>query len=307
MCDFAPFNTTQRIGRLGPETSSGPGAVYHAAPSAEFGQVNEIAPSQAEVVALRGVAVVRDGTQILSDIDWSVHGHQCWVVLGPNGAGKTTMLQVASTYLGPTRGIVRLLGETYGKVDVRKLRARIGYAGAGPAELVAGRLPALEIVVTGKYASFVDKRWNEYDDADWAAARLQLDRLMASSLADRKFSTLSTGEKQRVLIARSLMANPDVLFLDEATTGLDLGARERLVAALADLAFDPDGPAIVLVTHHVEEIPPGFDHIAMMADGRLTASGSIDDVLTPTALSDCFGQKLNLDMTDDRYRAWASR
>jgi iron complex transport system ATP-binding protein len=269
--------------------------------------VSEATTNQSEVVSLRGVAVVRDGKHILADVDWSVHAHECWVVLGPNGAGKTTMLQVASTYLGPTRGTVRLLGETYGRVDVRKLRARIGYAGSGPAELVAGWLPALEIVVTGKYASFVDKRWNKYDEADWDAARWQLDRLMAGSLADRTFSTLSTGEKQRVLIARSLMTKPDVLFLDEATTGLDLGARERLVAALADLAFDPEGPAIVLVTHHVEEIPPGFDHIAMIADGRVTAHGPIDDVLTSAALSDCFGQKLNLEKNDDRYRAWSSR
>lgn len=260
-----------------------------------------------EIIALESVSVVRDGKLILADVDWLVHAHECWVLLGPNGAGKTTMLQVASTYLGPTRGTVRLLGETYGKVDVRHLRARIGYAGPAPAELVAARLPALEIVATGKYASFVDKRWNTYDDSDWEFARLQLDRLMAGHLADRRFGTLSTGEKQRVLIARSLMTQPEVLFLDEATTGLDLGARERLVAALADLAFDPDGPAIVLVTHHVEEIPPGFDHIAMLSAGSVTAHGSIDSVLSAASLSECFGQDLSLTRHDGRHHSWSPR
>ncbi len=269
--------------------------------------VNPPHRNDSTVISLEGVSVVRDGKYLLNDIDWEVRAHECWVVLGPNGAGKTTMLQVASTYLGPTRGAVRLLGKTYGEVDVRELRARIGYAGSAPAELVAGRLPALEIVVTGKYASFVDKRWNTYDDADWERAQLQLDRLMAGSLADRKFGTLSTGEKQRVLIARSLMTEPDVLFLDEATTGLDLGAREHLVASLADLAADPAGPAIVLVTHHVEEIPPGFDHIVMVANGRRIDSGPIEKVLTARALSDCFGQKLYLDTHDGRYRAWSPR
>lgn len=260
-----------------------------------------------EVIGLESVSVVRDGTSILSDVHWAVNAHECWVLLGPNGAGKTTMLQVASTYLGPTRGTVRLLGETYGTVDVRKLRARIGYAGSAPAELVAARLPAVEIVVTGKYASFVDKRWNSYDAADWELAQFQLDRLAAGHLADRSFGTLSTGEKQRVLIARSLMTQPTVLFLDEATTGLDLGARERLVAALGDLANDPEGPAIVLVTHHVEEIPPGFDHIALLAKGSITVQGPIESVLTAATLSDCFGQELCLTRHDGRHHSWSPR
>jgi len=251
--------------------------------------------------------VVREGYWLLRNVDWQVQSHEKWVVLGPNGAGKTTMLQVASTYLGPTSGTVRLLGETFGKTDVRILRGRIGYAGAAPAELVRGYLPALEIVVTGKYASFVAKRWHSYSDEDWEFARVQLDRLAGGHLAERKFGLLSTGEKQRVLIARSLMTRPEIILLDEATTGLDLGAREQLVRSLADLASDPESPAVVVVTHHLEEIPPGFDHVAMMSSGGITVRGRIDDVLTSDALSECFRQPLRFEKRDDRYRAWMPR
>jgi iron complex transport system ATP-binding protein len=259
------------------------------------------------VIALEGVSVVRHGRALLDDIDWAVQRHERWVVLGPNGAGKTTMLQVASTYLGPTRGTVRLLGETFGKVDVRDLHERIGYAGSAPAQLVRDYLPALEIVVTGKYASYVAERWNDYSKEDWDFASHQLDRLAAGKLADRRFGSLSTGEKQRVLIARSLMTVPEVLFLDEAATGLDLGAREVLLASLGDLASDPVGPAAVLVTHHVEEIPIGFEHIAMMSTGKIIAAGPIDSVMSSDSLSSCFGQSLRLEQHSDRYTAWMPR
>ena len=262
---------------------------------------------RAEVIELDGVSVVRDGRVILDNVSWQVHRHERWVVLGPNGAGKTTLLQVASTYLGPTRGTVRLLGGRYGEVDVRQLRQRVGYAGPAPAELVRGYLPALDVVVTGKHASFVERRFHTYAAADTEVARTQLARLSAGHLAARRFETLSTGEKQRVLIARSLMTHPELLLLDEAMTGLDLGAREQLVASLADLAADPDSPAVVLVTHHVEEIPPGFGHIAMMSKGSIMSSGTIERVLSGAALSECFGQHLRLERGAHRYHAWSPR
>ena len=262
---------------------------------------------QTEVIDLQGVSVVRDGRWLLREINWHVERHERWVVLGPNGAGKTTMLQVASTYLGPTRGRVRLLGEQFGKVDVRELRERVGYAGAGPAALVRDYLPALEIVVTGKHASFVDRRWHEYTDEDWDFGRRQLERLQGGHLVDRKFGTLSAGEKQRVLIARSLMTHPELLLLDEATTGLDLGARERLVGSLADLAADPASPAVVLVTHHVEEIPAGFDQVALLAGGSIVAAGPIEETLTSEVLSETFGVALQLEHRDGRFRAWSPR
>ncbi len=258
-----------------------------------------------EVIALEGVAVIRDGRDLLRDVDWRVHRHERWVVLGPNGAGKTTMLQVASTYLGPTRGTVRLLGHIYGKVDVRDLRERVGYAGAGLADMIRHDFVALDIVVTGRHASFVAPKWHKYTADDWDRAKAYLERLAAIHLGERRFGTLSTGEKQRVLIARSLMARHEVLFLDEAMTGLDLGARERLVSSLAELAVDPTSPAVVLVTHHVEEIPPGFSHIALLSNGSVQASGPIDKVLSAKSLSDCFGQELKLERRDDRFHAWS--
>ncbi len=265
------------------------------------------AVSPSEIVALEGVSVVRDGRWLLTDIDWQVHRHERWVVLGPNGAGKTTMLQVASTYLGPTRGTVRLLGEVFGKVDVRDLRERVGYAGAGPAALVRDYLPAIEIVVTGKHASFVDRRWHEYSDEDWDFGARQLERLAAGHLADRRFGSLSAGEKQRVLIARSLMTHPELLLLDEATTGLDLGARERLVASLGELASDPESPAAVLVTHHVEEIPESFDNVLLLSGGAIVAAGPIEATMTPGLLSETFGVELKLERSAGRFHAWSPR
>jgi iron complex transport system ATP-binding protein len=281
---------------------------YYPAPVAPADQQEHVVTesemrSQSEVLGLEGVSVVRDGRALIDSIDWSVRRHERWVVLGPNGAGKTTMLQVASTYLGPTVGTVRLLGQTHGKVDVRVLRERVGYVGAGPARMIRDRLPAVEIVVTGKHASFVDSRWHDYDAADWEFALELLGRFGADHLADRRYGTLSTGEKQRVFIARSLMTHPEVLLLDEAMTGLDLGARERLVASLADLAADPHSPAAVLVTHHVEEIPPGFGHIAMMSNGNVIAAGPIDEVLTAQALSACYEEALRVERIGDRYTA----
>lgn len=273
------------------------------APSPAGAAPTDLAP---EAIALLGVSVIRNGRALLDDIYWTVQQDERWAVLGPNGSGKTTMLQVASSYLGPTRGTVRLLGETYGKVDVRDLRPRIGYAGSAPAQLVRSYLPALEIVVTGRHASFVPERWHDYSAEDWEFASYQLDRLDAARLGDRPFGLLSTGEKQRVLIARSLMTNPEVLFLDEATSGLDLGAREELVASLGALASDPSSPAVVLVTHHVEEIPAGFGHLIMLAEGRVLAAGPVDKVLTPESLSACFGQPLRLERRDGRYTAWRS-
>lgn len=256
-------------------------------------------------ITVRGLAKRYGDVRAVDGIDLTVDEGEVFALLGPNGAGKTTMLQVASTYVTPSRGTVRLLGVEHGRGDVRQLRRRVGYAGAGLADMIRGYLPALEIVVTGKHAAFVDSRWHDYDDDDWDTARARLGRLQAEHLADRRFDTLSAGEKQRVLIARSLMTSPELLLLDEATTGLDLGARERLVASLSGLAFDPAGPAVVLVTHHVEEIPPGYDHILMLADGEVLADGPIGDTLTDATLSECFQLPLRLARHEDRYRAWS--
>ena len=262
-------------------------------------------PDREELVALKGVHVLRDGNPLLRGVDWEVHGGERWVVFGPNGAGKTTLLQIVSTYVFPTRGSARVLGSRLGEVDVRTIRSRIGYVGAAPASLVHANLPPVEIVVTGKHAAFVDSRWHSYEDADWDRARVLLDQLHAGSLADRTFATLSAGEKQRVLIARALMPRPKLLLLDEATAGLDLGARERLVAALSGLAADPESPAAVFVTHHAEEIPPGFDDILVLSNGSVLASGATDATLTAELLSECFEMNLTLQRDGRRYRSWS--
>jgi iron complex transport system ATP-binding protein len=225
------------------------------------------------------------------------------VVFGANGSGKTTLMEVISSYLFPTRGEVTILGERLGRTDARVLRTRIGYVGPGPSALVRPNLSALDIVVTGLHASFVDTRWHRYDSEDWDRAATCLERLHAAELAPRQFATLSEGEKKRVMIARSLMANPELLVLDEPGTALDLGARERLVGSLAALASDPASPSSILVTHHVEEIPPGYGHIMMLASGKVVAAGSIDGVLTSAALSDTFGMRLQVARHGDRWRA----
>ncbi len=247
--------------------------------------------------------MLKGGNALISDIDWMVGVGERWVLFGPNGSGKTTLLQVASSYQFPSRGSVSIFGERMGRTDVRDLRPRIGYVGPAPQSLVRRYLPCREIVVTGKHAAFVDTRWHDYTSEDWAMADSHLDTMGVADLGGREFATLSEGEKKRVLIARALMADPELLLLDEPGTGLDLGARERLVASLTELADGASGITMVLVTHHVEEIPPGFDQILMLSNGRVAASGKISEVLTSAALSAAYEMSLEIDSVEGRYRA----
>ncbi len=257
------------------------------------------------VVSLRDVDIVRDGVSILEGINWDVMPGERWVVFGPNGSGKTTLVEVISTYLFPTRGSVTVLGGTFGEVDVRSLRARIGYVGPAPANFVRGSLRALDIVITGIHASFVGTEWHHYEDIDWKRAVECLEAVRGAELSDRRYDTLSEGEKRRVLIARSLMTEPDLLLLDEPSSGLDLGSRERLIDSLAALALEPRAPAAVLVTHHVEEIPPGFDRILMLSGGRIVASGRLSDVLTVASLEATFEMPMQCERRGSRWRAWS--
>jgi iron complex transport system ATP-binding protein len=225
-------------------------------------------------------------------------------VLGPNGAGKTTLLQVAATTIHPTRGTAEVLGEQLGLVDVFELRPRIGLSSAA----VASRLPAservIDVVVTAAYA--VLGRWRErYDDLDLERARGLLAAFGVAHLADRTFGTLSEGERKRVQIARALMADPEIMLLDEPAAGLDLGGREDLVRRLGDLAADEDAPALVLVTHHVEEVPPGFTHALLLRGGGPVASGPVDEVLAEGPLSETFGLPLVVERREGRFTARA--
>ena len=258
------------------------------------------------VVEVSGATVLKGGKQLISEVDWTIREDERWVLFGANGSGKTTLLNVVSTYQFPARGSVRLFGEQLGRTDVRELRPRIGYVGPAPASLVRSYLKCRDIVVTGKHAAFVDTRWHNYTDEDWASADAHLETLQATHLASREFANLSEGEKKRVLIARALMADPELLLLDEPGSGLDLGARERLVSSLAALAHDADAPTAILVTHHVEEIPPGFDRVLMLANGKVVTSGHIDEVLHSESLSATYDMPLTLERSGVRYRAWGN-
>src|SRR4051794_10653392 len=249
---------------------------------------------------------VRRGSKVLLDnINWTVEEDERWAVLGANGAGKTTLLNVAAATMHPTSGEAYVLGERLGRVDVFELRPRIGLATAA----IAGRIPAGElvsdVVVSAGYS--VLGRWREaYGRLDVRRATKLLDRLGVGHLTERAFGTLSEGERKRVQIARALMTDPELLLLDEPAAGLDLGGREDLIRRLTRFAADPDAPASVLVTHHVEELPPGISHVLLLRDGRVVASGLARDVVTSENLSETFGLPLLVERHDGRYYARAT-
>ena len=254
------------------------------------------------ILDLRGVSVIRSGTAIVDGVDWRVESGERWVVVGPNGAGKSTLLAVASTRLWPSRGSVGVLGEEIGRVDARRLRRRIGDAGAALAERFHSDLAAVDVVVSAAIGALAPW-WDAYSGADRERALELLDLVGVGPLADRTFGTLSTGERQRVLLARTLMPDPDLLLLDEPAAGLDLGAREDLVDRLAALAAQARPAAIVLVTHHLEEVPPGFDRALLLARGRVVAQGPIDEVLADGPLSAAYEIPLRVSRDGGRYAA----
>jgi iron complex transport system ATP-binding protein len=256
----------------------------------------------AAVIEFAGVTVRRGQAVLLDDIDWVVEEDERWVIIGPNGAGKTTLLQVAAAQIHPTAGVAAVLEELLGTVDVFELRPRIGLTSAALGERIPRGERVHDVVVTASYA--VVGRWREdYDALDHGRATALLRELGVAHLAERTFGTLSEGERKRVQIARALMTDPELLLLDEPAAGLDLGGREDLVSTLSVLALDPDSPATVLVSHHVEEIPPGFSHALLLREGRTVASGLLDHVLTEDNLSTTFGMPLVLDRADDRWTA----
>ena len=260
----------------------------------------------AEVLRLDGVAVRRSGRTILGPVDWTVRAGERWVIIGPNGSGKTTLLQVASTWLWPSAGTVEVLGERIGGVDARLLRQTIGYAGSGLERAISDEVTALDIVVTARHAALAPW-WHRYSDADRARAAGLLNRMGVGDLGARTFGTLSTGERRRVQIARALMPEPRLLLLDEPAAGLDLGARESLVEDLATLARDRSLAAIVLVSHHVEEIPAGFGHALILGSGCAVASGPVDSALASGPLSTAFGRPLLVERVDGRFAARGAR
>ena len=258
------------------------------------------------LIHFEGISLSREGRSLVGPLDWSVELDERWVIIGPNGAGKTSLLRIAAATEHPSSGVAYVLGEQLGRVDTTELRARLGLSSSSLAQRIPGGETVSDLVISAGYA--VLGRWRErYDAVDHERAVDLLESLGAEHLADRTYGTLSEGERKRVLIARALMTDPELLLLDEPAAGLDLGGREELVARLGDLAADPDAPAIVLVTHHVEEIPVGFSHCLLLAEGRAVAAGLLEDVLTAENLSATFGQSISLDVIDGRYFARRTR
>ena len=268
---------------------------------------SEPPPDPDQVIAVERVSLVRSGHRLLDELTWRVAVDERWVVLGPNGAGKTTLLNLAAAQLHPTTGTVHVLGERLGRTDVRTLRRRVGYASSALFAQLRVDLRAVDVVMTAKYAA-LEPWWHRYDDDDVQQATQCLRRMGVDHFAERRLGTLSSGEQQRVLLARTLMNDPAVVLLDEPAARLDIAGREQLVRALADLAADRAAPPLLLVTHHVDEVPPGMTHALLLRDGCSIAQGPIDDVLSSDALTECFGLPLVLERRDDgRLSAWSRR
>lgn len=265
-----------------------------------------VSTPMSDVLELAAVSVVRGKKTLLDKVDWQVNEGERWVILGPNGAGKTTLLQVAAARLHPSSGTAGILDETMGRVDVFELRPRIGLSSAALASQIPESENVLNVVVTAAYG--VTGRWREgYERPDERRAFRLLNDWGMGPLLNRTFATLSEGERKRVQIARALMTDPELLLLDEPAAGLDLGGREELVHKLGELASDDGSPAMVLVTHHLEEVPPGFTHAMLLRDGGVVAAGPIKDVLTDEHLSSTFGLPLDVTENAGRYTATARR
>jgi iron complex transport system ATP-binding protein len=261
--------------------------------------------SPSPVVCLRGVAVVRDGRPILDDVDWDVWPGERWAVLGPNGSGKTTLLHVAGMRLLPTRGTVEVLGARYGRTDARALRTRVAFVSQAILRSLRPTLSAHDVVLTGRYAA-LEPWWHSYGPEDHSRADRLLSDTGLGDVSGREFGVLSEGERQQVLLARALMGEPELLLLDEPAAGLDLGARERLVVRLAALADAPDTVPLVLVTHHVEEIPPGTTHVALVRASRIMRAGPVGTVLTSASVSACFDVPVTVERAGRRWTARGS-
>ncbi|MBB2976747.1 iron complex transport system ATP-binding protein [Microbacterium endophyticum] len=258
-----------------------------------------------QVLDFSDVVVRRNAREIVSHLDWQVADDQRWVILGPNGAGKTTLLQLADTLDHPTSGSVTILGERLGRTDVFELRPRIGFASSALAKRVPPNETVLNVVLTAAFS--VVGRWNEsYENVDERRALRVLAEWKLAHLADRTFGTLSDGEQKRVQIARAVMTDPELLLLDEPSASLDLGAREELLTLLGGYAQAPSTPAMIMVTHHVEEIPVGFTHVLLMRDGRIVASGPLEQTLTSDSLTETFGMNISLSSENGRYAARAT-
>lgn len=257
------------------------------------------------VLNLEEVSVVRDGRRILGPITWQVNEGERWVILGPNGAGKTTLLRLLAALIHPTSGAVRILGEKMGQVDVFELRPRIGFTSSAMMDLLPTDEKVMDIVLTSAYA--IAGRWQEdYDLWDESRAKALLTTFGVRDLGERLFGTLSEGEKKRVQISRALMADPEVLLLDEPAAGLDLGGREDILTRITNYTSDNNAPVTIIVTHHIEEIPAGTTHALLLKDGAVAHAGPISESLTSESIEEVFGVRIDLSFNGSRYFATAA-
>lgn len=255
-----------------------------------------------EVLRLDDVTLRRGENQVLDGITWSVAASDRWVILGPNGAGKTSLITLCSARAHPTTGTVDVLGERLGDANTQELRIRIGLASAALADRIPPGETVRDLVMTAAYG--ITGRWREeYESVDEIRAADLLAAFGMHAFADRAFETLSEGERKRVQIARALMTDPELLLLDEPAAGLDLGGREELLGALTELAGDRRSPAMVMVTHHVEEIPAGFTHALLLREGKVVAQGRLADTLTGANLSETYSMHIQLFANDGRWTA----
>src|SRR3954467_6839824 len=257
------------------------------------------------VLQLSDVSVTREGTTILDSVDWTVDSSERWVILGPNGAGKTTILQIAAAFMHPSRGTATVLDHRIGGTDLFELRPRIGFASTAMAKRIPASETVLDVVLTAAYS--VTGRWSEqYEDIDVRRAQRVLAEWRLDHLAERRFGDLSDGEQKRVQIARSVMTDPELLLLDAPAASLDLGAREELLQLLGGYASAPSAPGMVMVTHHVEEIPVGFTHALLLKQGRVVAAGPIPETITSERIGETFGLPVEVTERDGRYAARAA-
>jgi iron complex transport system ATP-binding protein len=256
------------------------------------------------ILQLSDISVRRGDRVILGPLNWQVLEGQRWVILGPNGAGKTTLLQICSSLIHPTTGEIHILGEKLGRVDVFELRTRIGLTSSALVEQLSPDELVMDVVLTAAYAMF--GRWQEkYDLWDESRAMALLTALGVRELGERLFGSLSEGEKKRVQIARALMADPELLLLDEPASSLDLGGREDLLRRIESLSRDPLAPATVIVTHHIEEIPVGTTHALLLRDGVAVAQGEVASVITDQNLTQAYGLAITVQTEGGRFFARA--
>lgn len=256
------------------------------------------------LVTCSEVEVYRSGRRILGPISWQINPSERWVILGPNGAGKTTLLQLLAALTHPSKGSVEILGQRLGAVDLFELRPRIGFTSSAMIDLLPIDEKVIDIVLTAAYA--ISGRWEEdYDLWDESRAKALLNIFGVRDLGDRLFGTLSEGEKKRVQISRALMADPEILLLDEPAAGLDLGGREDILSRITSYSSEQRAPATVIVTHHIEEIPAGSTHALLLKNGEALYSGLIGEILTEENIEEVFEVEVNLSFNGLRYFATA--